>query len=160
MSPARCVPVINLVIRQPASIMPNPVPSGSSDWVRETAGDLAAAEKTLSEASSSLSGEPDESQMSSIWEAYVLVEKSVAFIKAELGDENPGRFVNPKVYAVPDERQAVGFALRHLRTATETFGAGRLPESLKALRESRNYLRVLIRRKRLLRARNARTRGA
>ena len=133
------------------------MPSASSqDWVKETAGDLAAAEKLLAGTSPTLRGEPDRSQLASIWEAYVLVEKSVAFIKVELGEENPGRFVNAKVYVVPDERQAVEFALRHLRDAAENFGAGRLPESLKVLRESRNYLRVLLRRKRLLRARNAR----
>ena len=133
------------------------MPSASpQDWTKETAGDLAAAEKLLASTSSTLRGEPDRSQLASIWEAYVLVEKSVVFIKVELGEENPGRFVNAKVYVVPDERQAVEFALRHLRAAAESFGAGRLPESLKTLRESRNYLRVLLRRKRLLRARSAR----
>lgn len=138
--------------------MSNGAPPGDGDWLRETAGDLRTAERLLTSTLQSLVGEPDESQVGSIWEAYVMVEKSVAFIKVELEDENPGRFISPRVYSVPDERQAVGFALRNLKTSMEAFEAGRLRESLKALRESRNYLRVLLRRKRLLRARKARMR--
>ncbi|MDV3277325.1 MAG: hypothetical protein LYZ69_02520 [Nitrososphaerales archaeon] len=117
---------------------------------------MKKAEATLSSLQSSLTGEPGEQELRSIWRSYVMVEKSVAFIRVELNEENPGRFIKPKVYAVPDERQAIGFALRFLKTAIESFDAGRLAESLRDLRESRNYLRVMLRQKRLLRARKAR----
>lgn len=130
--------------------------AGPGDWRRETGEDMKKAEALLSSLQSSLKGDPDERELRSIWQSYVMVEKSVAFIRVELNEENPGRFIKAKVYAVPDERQAVGFALKFLKTAIESFGAGRLVESLKALRESRNYFRVMLRQKRLLRARRAR----
>lgn len=85
-----------------------------------------------------------------------MVEKSVAFIKLELDEENPGKFVNPKAYLVPDERQAMGIALRFLREAERSFKEGDLLSSLRSLRESRNYLRVLIREKRRVKVRKAR----
>lgn len=87
--------------------------------------------------------------MRSVWRSYLSIEKSVVFIKVELHEENPGRFVNTKAYMVPDERQALSFALRFLKDGIEEFGLGDLLASLKALRESRNYLRMLLRRKNL-----------
>jgi hypothetical protein len=134
--------------------------SSPDDWRSETAGDIESAQNLLASALSSLAGEPNEEQVGRIWTAYVLVEKSVGFIKVELEEENPGRFINTKVYSIPDERQAVGFALKSIRAASDAFRDGRLREALKALRDSRNYLRVLLRRKRLLRARRARAAGA
>lgn len=119
-----------------------------SEWRSETKGDLKRAQKTLTALSSVISGGPTEEQLRSIWLAYLLVEKSVVFIKVELDEENPGRFISQKAYTVPDERQAVGFALRHLEEAILRFEAGELPAALKALRESRNYLRVLVKRTR------------
>lgn len=130
------------------------------DWRSETKDDLRSAEATLRELSSSLVGEPDEKQLRSIWLAYLRIEKSVIFIRVELDEENPNRFIKPKVYAVPDERQAIGIALRSLRDAIAFFEAGELSRSLKPLRESRNYLRVLLRQKRLLRAKKARASAA
>ena len=130
------------------------------DWQRETRDDLRSAEATLEHLSSSLAGEPDEKQLRSAWEAYLRIEKSVAFIRVELDEENPDRFIKPKAYVVPDERQAIGFALRSLRDAIARFEAGELSRTLKPLRESRNYLRVLLRQKRLLRAKRARASAA
>jgi len=89
--------------------------------------------------------------------AYLLVEKSVAFIKFDLDEENPGRFIRLKAYAVPDERQALQFALKNLRKGTSDFALGDFVQALKNLRECRNYLRALLREKRLARARKART---
>ena len=115
-----------------------------SDWRSETAADLKDAESRLVALESSLSGDPTEEQLSSIWRAFVDVEKSIAFIRVELDSENPGLFVNKKVYRVPDERQAVVFALGNLRRGAQSFVSGNLEISLRQLRESRNYLRVLI----------------
>jgi hypothetical protein len=114
------------------------------DWKEETRADLDDAEARLASLAGSLSGEPTADQIGSIWRAYVSVEKSVAFIKVELESESPGVFVNKKVYRVPDERQAVVFALASLRRGAESFAAGDFETSLKQLRESRNYLRVLL----------------
>ena len=88
--------------------------------------------------------------------AYLKLEKSVAFIRLDLDEENPGRFVKLKQYAVPDERQSLKFALDKLRKGADCFALGDLSQSLKWLRESRNYLRALLRAKRLRRARGAR----
>lgn len=85
-------------------------------------------------------------QVHTLWLSYLMVEKSVAFIKIELDEENPGRFIKLKPYEVPDERQSIGFALRHLESARQLLDAGSLGASLRELRESRNYLRVLLRR--------------
>ena len=103
-----------------------------------------------------MSGEPSEEQIRSIWVAYLKVEKSIAFIRLDLDEENPGRFVKLRQYAVPDERQAVKFALEGLRKGADDFALGDFRQSLKELRESRNYLRALLRAKRLKRARSAR----
>jgi len=127
------------------------------DWRKETEGDLNDAVSRLTSVAGSLSGDPTPAQMESIWRAYVDLEKSVAFIRAELDSESPGYFVNKKVYAVPDERQAVLFALGYLRSGTQSFTSGDLKTSLKQLRESRNYLRVLMigaRRSRIRRGRS------
>lgn len=103
-----------------------------------------------------MSGEPTPGQLMSVWLAYVKVEKSVAFVKIELDEENPGRFVSLKGYAVPDERQALRFALRNLKKGSGDLAVGDLRQALKSLRESRNYLRALLRSKRLKRVRDAR----
>jgi len=114
------------------------------DWRKETGADLKDAESRLSSVESLLSGDPSKEQLDSVWRAYVDIEKSVAFIKVELDTENPGVFVNKRIYRVPDERQAVRFALDYLRRGAERFAVGDLETSLKQLRESRNYLRVLL----------------
>jgi len=126
------------------------------DWKEETRRDLIRADRSLATLTESVSGEPGPEQLRALWEAYLLVEKSVTFIKLELDEENPGRFVNPKVYAVPDERQATVIALKFLRRAETSFGKGDLMGSLGPLREARNYLRVLLKEKRRLRIKKAR----
>jgi hypothetical protein len=126
------------------------------DWEEETAADLRDAESRLAPLLLSLSGEPTDEQLESIWRAYVNVEKSVVFVRVELDEDNPGRFVNARAYRVPDERQAVSFALNHLREGARLFESGELAGSLGELRESRNYLRVLLREKGLLKARRIR----
>jgi hypothetical protein len=129
-----------------------------SAWREETSADLAEASRLLSSIIESLSGEPTEEQLRSVWKSYVLVEKSIAFIKVDISEENPGRFIRAKAYAVPDERQALQFASRNLAKGTETFQLGDFFRALKELREARNYLRALLREKRLRRAREARKR--
>lgn len=126
------------------------------DWKEETTADLRDAESRLAPLLLSLSGEPTDEQLESIWRAYVDVEKSVVFVRVELDEENPGRFVNVRAYRVPDERQAVSFALNHLREGARLFESRELDGSLRELRESRNYLRVLLREKGLLKARRIR----
>ncbi len=128
-----------------------------SEWRRETTADLADASKRLESVLASLAGEPTDEELRSVWTAYVEVEKSVAFIKFDLDEENPGRFIRLKGYSVPDERQALQFALRALRKGSENFTLGDFTQSLRDLRESRNYLRALLREKRLKRARRARS---
>ena len=127
-----------------------------SEWRGETAADLAEAAEMLRSALKSLSGEPSREQLRSVWLAYVKVEKSVAFIKFALDEENPGRFIRLKPYEVPDERQALQFALKSLKKGSDDFALGDFHQALKGLRESRNYLRALLRTKRLARARKAR----
>ncbi|MDE1852940.1 MAG: hypothetical protein KGI38_04225 [Thaumarchaeota archaeon] len=127
-----------------------------SEWRRETKADLADALSRVESALDSVSGEPSADQLRSVWVAYVKVEKSIAFIKFEIDEENPGRFIKLKVYAVPDERQALQFALKSLKKGSEDFALGDFTLALKNLRESRNYLRALLREKRLRRARIAR----
>ncbi|MDV3292697.1 MAG: hypothetical protein LYZ70_00315 [Nitrososphaerales archaeon] len=127
-----------------------------SSWQDETKNDLRHARDNLESLVSSIAGELTGEQLRTLWEAYLLVEKSVVFVKVELDEENPGRFINSKHYVVPDERQAVGFALRNLRESIERFEAGHLAASLKALREARNYLRTLLKRKRRERLRKVR----
>lgn len=104
-----------------------------------------------------VSGEPSAEQLRSIWRAYLYVEKSIAFIKFELDEENPGVFVKLKPYDVPDERQALQFALRNMKKGAESFRLGDFRQALRELREGRNYLRALLREKRLLRSRKARS---
>lgn len=127
-----------------------------TEWRGETASDLADAEKRIEEALRTLSGEPTKAELLSIWLAYVKVEKSVAFIKFDLEEENPGRFIKLKAYDVPDERQALRFALKNLEKGADDFLLGDFRQAIKELRESRNYLRALLRKKRLARARKAR----
>ena len=129
-----------------------------SEWRSETSSDLGEAKGLLESALSSISGEPTEDQMNSIWRAYVGVEKSIMFIRLDIHEENPGRFLKAKPYAVPDERQAIQFVLKYLKKGTESFELGDFVQSLKELRESRNYLRALLREKELGKARKSRTR--
>ena len=128
-----------------------------SEWRRETDADLADAASRIESAVGAIRGEPSEEQMRSVWMAYLEVEKSVAFIRFDLDEENPGRFIRLRDYLVPDERQALQFALKNLRKGAEDFSLGDLRQALKNLRESRNYLRALLREKRLKRARDARS---
>lgn len=128
-----------------------------SEWRRETAADLAAAARRIESAIGAISGVPSPEQVRSVWLAYVEVEKSVAFIKFDLDEENPGRFIRLRDYAVPDERQALQFALKNLKKGADNFSLGDLSRALRDLRESRNYLRALLRRIRLKRARDARS---
>jgi hypothetical protein len=127
-----------------------------SEWRSETGADLEDARRRIESAIQEIRGEPTEAQLKSVWMAYLEVEKSVAFIKFDLDEENPGRFIRLRNYAVPDERQALQFALKNLRKGADNFSLGDFRQALKDLRESRNYLRALLREKRLKRARNAR----
>jgi len=127
-----------------------------SEWRKETASDLEEAKSRLEGVIASIRGEPTAEQIHSIWTAYVKVEKSIAFIKFDLDEENPGRFIRLKGYSVPDERQALQFALKNLKKGMVSFTVGDFVQALKELRESRNYLRALLREKRLKRARSAR----
>jgi len=126
-------------------------------WREETAADLSDAAKRIESVLGSLTGEPSDDQVRSVWSAYAEVEKSIAFIKFDMDEENPGRFVKLRSYAVPDERQALQFSLKNLRKGTDAFHLGDFHQSLKDLREARNYLRALLREKRLRRARKARS---
>jgi len=128
-----------------------------SEWRAETASDLDDAAGRIETTLRTLAGEPTAEQLRSVWMAYLLVEKSVAFIKFDLGEENPGRFIKLKAYSVPDERQALQFALKNLRKGASDFAVGDFVQALKNLRECRNYLRALLREKRLARARKARS---
>ena len=127
-----------------------------SGWRDETSSDLADAVNRVEDALQSVAGEPSSEQVRSVWTAYLEVEKSVAFIKFDLDEENPGRFIKLRNYAVPDERQALQFALRALKKGKENFELGDFRLALRDLRESRNYLRALLREQRLKRARKAR----
>jgi hypothetical protein len=127
-----------------------------SQWRKETEADLAEAAGRIESVLKAVSGEPSADQIHSIWTAYLKVEKSVAFIKFELDEENPGRFIRLKAYSIPDERQALQFSLKNLRKGTDDFVLGDFRQALRYLRESRNYLRALLREKRLERARKAR----
>ena len=135
--------------------------TGMSDgvnlWRGETAADLADAARRIESVLGSVTGEPSDDQIRSVWLAYAEVEKSIAFIKFDLDEENPGRFVRLRNYAVPDERQALQFAVKNLRKGADAFHLGDFHQSLKDLREARNYLRALLREKRLRRAKRARS---
>jgi len=128
-----------------------------SGWREETALDLADAARRIQSLLDSLSGEPSDEQVRSVWSAYSGVEKSIAFIKFDLDEEDPGRLTRLSNYSVPDERQALQFALKNLRKGADDFTLGDFHQSLKELREARNYLRALIREKRLRRAKRARS---
>ncbi|HMD79147.1 MAG TPA: hypothetical protein VKF39_04095 [Nitrososphaerales archaeon] len=127
-----------------------------SSWKTETTGDLDDAARRIKDSVETVSGEPSDAQLRSVWRAYLLIEKSIAFIKVELDEENPGALVKLAAYSVPDERQALQFALRNLGKGIESFRLGDLGQALKELRESRNYLRVLLRQKRLKHLRETR----
>ena len=127
-----------------------------SEWRGETNADLDDAARRIESALEGIRGEPTEAQLKSVWMAYLEVEKSVAFIKFDLDEENPGRFVRLRSYTVPDERQALQFALKNLKKGADDFSLGDFRLALKELREARNYLRALLREKRLRRARTAR----
>ena len=127
-----------------------------SEWRGETNADLDDAARRIESALEGIRGEPTEAQLRSVWMAYLEVEKSVAFIKFDLDEENPGRFIRLRSYTVPDERQALQFALKNLKKGADDFSLGDFRLALKELREARNYLRALLREKRLRRARTAR----
>jgi hypothetical protein len=138
-------------MRERLALNPNTHASSSggvSGWRDETRADLKNAEGRIVALIAEISGEPTEEQVRSIWRAYLDVEKSVAFIRVEIDEENPGRFVKAKQYSVPDERQALQFALRNLRKGTESFVLGDYRSSLRELREARNYLRLILKAKR------------
>jgi hypothetical protein len=137
--------------------MPKDGGDDGSGWHQETRGDLERAASQLDSLAASISGSLSRDQVHTLWLSYLFVEKSVAFIKIELDEENPGRFIKQKPYEVPDERQAVGFAQGHLRVAIRSFDAGDLGGSLRELRESRNYLRVLLKRVRHQRLKSKKT---
>jgi hypothetical protein len=125
--------------------------SGSHDEIEAV---LASAAQTLNVLARSVAGAPDETQLRGIWKCYVAIEKSIALIKLELEEqdvsaEQPGRFVDKKAYVVPDERQALNFASESLRLGLAILRTGEIQRGLKELRESRNYLRMLIRRRNL-----------
>jgi hypothetical protein len=126
-----------------------------SEWRKETSSDLADAKERINSLLNSISGELSAEQVRSVWRAYLNVEKSVAFVKFDLDEENPGRFIKLREYSVPDERQALQFALKNLAKGAESFELGDLRQALKELRQSRNYLRALLRQKRLMRAKRA-----
>jgi len=127
-----------------------------SGWHDETRTDLKDAEDRIVALVAEISGDPTEEQVRSIWRAYLDVEKSVVFIKVEIDEENPGRFVKAKQYSVPDERQALQFALRNLRKGSESFALGDYRRSLHELREARNYLRMILRARRRTKTKEAR----
>lgn len=126
-----------------------------SGWREETRADLNDAERRIVALIAEISGNPTEEQVRSIWRAYLDVEKSVVFIKVEIDEENPGRFVNAKQYSVPDERQALQFALRNLRKGSESFALGDYGRLLRELREARNYLRLILRAERRIKTKEA-----
>ncbi|MDA4125379.1 MAG: hypothetical protein OK438_08060 [Thaumarchaeota archaeon] len=130
------------------------------DWRQETADDLRDAELRIEGVIPGIRGEPDTGQLRSVWRAYLDVEKSIAFIRVDLDEENPGRFISQKQYSVPDERQALQFSLKSLRKGSQSFALGDFRQALKELRESRNYLRVLLKEKRRLKTRTAKGKHA
>lgn len=145
------MPVIRLneILRTPIT---NTSPSCSLDmslWRDETHTDLVNAKERMSALIREISGEPTTDQVRSIWRAYLEVEKSILFIKVEIDEENPGRFVKWRAYVVPDERQALQFAMKSLVKGIESFNVGDYKRSLHDLRDARNYLRVLLKAKRV-----------
>lgn len=120
-----------------------------SGWLVEAEAELDGAQLRLNSLAAEVRAKPSEVQARGIWRCYLSIEKIVAFVKLELDEESPGRFVDKKTYAVPDEGQALAFAARSLGVGTAALKAGNLHEGLKALRESRNYLRMLLRKERL-----------
>jgi hypothetical protein len=121
-----------------------------NEWRSRTVTELSYAETALLSLEKEVSGPLTESQLNSLWRCYLSVEKSVVFVKLELDDDQElGHFVNKKAYTVPDERQALRFASESLSSGLGYLRIGELEEALKRLRESRNYLRMLLRRTKL-----------
>jgi hypothetical protein len=117
-------------------------------WLDETQQELRAAEVNLNNLREGLVHEhPTERDLAEIWKCYLAVEKAVVYIKVELDEENPGRFVNTKAYIVVDERDALRSAREYLTEGISSIQKGELKPALRALRESRNYLRMLLKRK-------------
>jgi hypothetical protein len=125
------------------------------DWRGEALADLKVAGQRIEEVLPKVSGEPTEAQMRSVWRSYLDVEKVIVFVRLEIGEENPGRFIATKQFVVPDERQALQFALKNLKKGTQSFHLGDFKQALSELRTSRNYLRMLLRDKRRRKTRNA-----
>ena len=98
--------------------------SDGKDWQREATAELVSALARLDSLAKQVEGTPSQTQVKSIWNCYLAVEKNVAFIRLELDEENPGRFVNAKAYVVPDERQALAFASNSLRRGIALLQAG------------------------------------
>ena len=128
-------------------------------WRERTEAELRGAREALDSLAGSVVGEPTPAQMDALWNAYVVVETAVVTVKLDAAEESPGRFVNTKPYAVPDERQALRFAATALASAESALRSREETAALKQLRESRNYLRMLLRRKRLASDRSARSSG-
>jgi len=131
---------------------------GAGEWRAETHRDLSDAEQRIDSLLAGAPGELAGDQVRLVWLAYLWVEKSIAFIKFDIDEENPGRVIRLRGYTVPDERQALQFALKYLKKGSADFSLGDFQQALRNLRESRNYLRALLREKRLERARKARGR--
>ena len=117
------------------------------DWKEEVESDLASALRRLDALAPEISGSMSGGQLRELWRCYLSVEKCVAFVKLELDEEGGARFVNRKAYTVPDDRQAVSFAAGSLRAGLADVRAGSLSAGLRSLRDSRNYLRMLLRRR-------------
>jgi hypothetical protein len=118
-------------------------------WLEGAEAELDGARVLLESLAEEVQARPTEAQLRGIWTCYLSVEKIVAFVKLELEEESPGRFVDKKAYTVPDEGQALTIAARSLGVGTAALKAGNLHDGLNALRESRNYLRMLLRKERL-----------
>ncbi len=138
--------------------MENGAGRGVSAWRSETEADLSEAAQRIESVLGGARGALSPEQVRSVWRAYIGIEKSVAFIKFDIEEDNPGIIVKLKRYSVPDERQALQFSLKYLKKGADDFALGDFKVALKELRESRNYLRALLREKRLERARKARGR--
>ena len=149
---------LNAAKRGPLSKFDGSGSSGVSNWRSETASDLEDARTLIEAAMESISGEPTREQLRSVWKAYVDIEKSILFIRVEFDEENPGRFLSLKGYSTPDERQALGFALKNLKKGSESFRLGEFTQALKELRDARNFLRALLRAKQMQKVRKARAR--
>lgn len=79
-----------------------------------------------------------------LWLVYLLVEKSIAILKFSFSIEDPGKFINLKM--VEDERKLINIAYASLSNGIELIESGSTEKAIESLRNSRNYLRLLIKR--------------